>query len=112
MFSRGLASILELCFELVSSALDVLSRPMWWGMSMELGLKLPFSHSYFPSKHNKLLAKLAGPISCEHFLDVVHLVTETVVYTKKQLGPMTDTPYHDFRQTSVNPAIIDHKSTW
>ncbi|RWR78073.1 putative Acyl-CoA synthetase family member 4 [Cinnamomum micranthum f. kanehirae] len=63
----GLASILELCIELVSSALDVLSRPMWW---------------------------------------------ETVVYTKKQLGPMTDTPYHDFRQTSINPAIIDHKSTW
>ncbi|XXG57098.1 hypothetical protein AAC387_Pa03g4339 [Persea americana] len=68
----GLASILELCIELVSSALDVLSRPMWW----------------------------------------VRLVTETVVYTKRQLGPMTDTPYHDFRQTSVNLTIIDHKSTW
>lgn len=113
VLSRGLASVLELCIELVSSALDVLARPMWWGMSMELGSKLPFSHSYFPSKHNNLLVKLAGPVSCENFLDVVHLITEPVGYTKKQLDHTALPPScRDYRQTSVNSTIIDHKSTW
>ncbi|XP_077254191.1 acyl-CoA synthetase family protein isoform X2 [Tasmannia lanceolata] len=107
----GLASILELCTGIVSSALDALSRPMSWGLSMELGLKLPFSHAYFPSTLHKLLVKLTGPLSCESFLDLVHLVMGPVAKTKKHVDPI-HTSYDIFRKTAAKATIVDHKSTW
>lgn len=67
MDNRGLASVSELQTELASLVLDVLSRPMWWGISAEVGSKLPFAHAYFPYKH-QLFATFAGPLSCEGFL--------------------------------------------
>lgn len=76
---RGLASVLNLQVAVVSSVLDFLSRPMFWGMSMEMGLKLPFTSTYFPKKHRELLFILNGPISCESFLDLVHYIQTAVV---------------------------------
>ncbi|XP_058068971.1 uncharacterized protein LOC131218389 isoform X1 [Magnolia sinica] len=109
----GLASVLELRTELVSSLLDALARPMRWGMSMELGLKLPFSCAYFPNKHHNLLVLLMGPISCERFLDLVHVVMGPVSYTKKHVDPTALHPSQGiFKQTTSEAMVIDHKSTW
>ena len=58
--NRGLASVLELQVGLVSMKLDLLSRPMRWGLSAEIGSKLPFSYAYFLFKH-QLFRILAGP---------------------------------------------------
>lgn len=86
---------------------------MQWGLAMELGLKLPFSHSYFPSKHRFLLAKLAGPISCEKFLDLVRFVKGTVVYAKTHLKPATlPSSLGNLRHTAAKATNIDHKSIW
>lgn len=61
--------------DLVSVILDIISRPTWWGMSMESGLKLPFSHAYFPLKHH-LFRTLSGPISFTSLLSLVHSIDE------------------------------------
>ncbi|OVA16334.1 hypothetical protein BVC80_8473g1 [Macleaya cordata] len=100
----GLTSILELQIEIVSSVLDVLQRPMWWGMSMEVGSKLPFSQAYFLDKHH-LLLRLAGPLSCESLLGLVHLIRGLVSHAENHSDPI-------FKQTSIKARMIDHKSTW
>jgi len=73
----------------ISSVLDVLSQPMVWGVSMEMGLKFPPSYAYFPKKHHELLYILTGPVSCESFLNLVHhiriAVTPTSKYSSQQI---------------------------
>ncbi|XP_048133999.1 uncharacterized protein LOC115749212 [Rhodamnia argentea] len=66
----GLAFVLEFSTILVKVILDVISRPMWWGISMETGMKLPFSDAYFPF-HHQLLRSFMGPISCATLLNLV-----------------------------------------
>ncbi|PIN17265.1 hypothetical protein CDL12_10067 [Handroanthus impetiginosus] len=73
----GLASVLELQNEFVRQVLDIISRPMWWGISVEVGSKLPFSHAYFPYEHH-LLRILAGPISLEYFQHLIHKISGSV----------------------------------
>ncbi|KAJ0964523.1 hypothetical protein J5N97_025661 [Dioscorea zingiberensis] len=84
---RGLASILELKAAIVSAVLDVLSKPMWWGVPMELALKFPFSYAYFPNVHQDLLSILIGPISCERFLELVHHIVMTSSSAEKHIYP-------------------------
>ncbi|XP_020270822.1 uncharacterized protein LOC109846011 [Asparagus officinalis] len=79
----GMSSVLNLQIAIISSVLDVLSRPMWWDMSMEMGLKFPFSRSYFPVKHRELLAILTAPITCESFLDLVRHIREAAARASK-----------------------------
>ncbi|XWS17403.1 hypothetical protein CRYUN_Cryun33cG0064300 [Craigia yunnanensis] len=98
----GLASLLELLVGLVSAILDVISRPTWWGISVELGSKLPFSCAYFPNKSH-LLRILAGVFSAENFLHLVHATSEQVSLARKQLHP-------PIKPTAVEVASIDHKS--
>ncbi|RLN12052.1 hypothetical protein C2845_PM09G03030 [Panicum miliaceum] len=76
--ATGLGSVLDLHSALVSSALDILLKPMSWGISIELGQKFPFSHAYFPSQHSDLLAILTGPLSCKAFLDLVSCINALV----------------------------------
>uniref|UniRef100_A0A0E0DX03 Uncharacterized protein n=1 Tax=Oryza meridionalis TaxID=40149 RepID=A0A0E0DX03_9ORYZ len=71
---RGLGAVLELQTAVVSSVLDVLFEPMAWGISMELGQKLPFSYDYFPHQHIDLLAILTGPLSCRKFVDLTSYI--------------------------------------
>uniref|UniRef100_A0A0E0PTK2 Uncharacterized protein n=1 Tax=Oryza rufipogon TaxID=4529 RepID=A0A0E0PTK2_ORYRU len=71
---RGLGAVLELQTAVVSSVLDVLFEPMAWGISMELGQKLPFSYDYFPHQHVDLLAILTGPLSCRKFVDLTSYI--------------------------------------
>uniref|UniRef100_A0A0E0L7W0 Uncharacterized protein n=1 Tax=Oryza punctata TaxID=4537 RepID=A0A0E0L7W0_ORYPU len=85
---RGLGAVLELQTAVVSSVLDVLFEPMAWGISMELGQKLPFSYDYFPNQHIDLLAILTGPLSCRKFVDLtsyidsaIHLEKTTVIHS-------------------------------
>ncbi|AQL02116.1 hypothetical protein ZEAMMB73_Zm00001d045353 [Zea mays] len=75
---RGLGSVLELNNALVSSALDILLKPMSWGISIELGQRFPFSHAYFPSQQSDLLAILTGPLSYKGFLDLVSYISALV----------------------------------
>ncbi|CAL5044576.1 unnamed protein product [Urochloa decumbens] len=84
--ATGLGSVLELQSALVSSALDVLLKPMSWGISMELGQKFPFSHAYFPSQHSDLLAILTGPLSCRGFLDLVSYINALVHLSNTRTG--------------------------
>ncbi|XWS26699.1 hypothetical protein CRYUN_Cryun26dG0052700 [Craigia yunnanensis] len=100
----GLASVLELLVGLVSAILDVISRPTWWGISVELGSKLPFSCAYFPNK-SSLLRILAGVFSAENFLHLVHATSEQVSLGREQLHPA-------IKPTAVDVASIDHKSLW
>ncbi|PHT35265.1 hypothetical protein CQW23_27065 [Capsicum baccatum] len=93
LFCRGLASILEL---LVSILLDILSRPMRWGITMDLGSKLPFSHSYFPCK-KKILRVLTGPLSLESLEFLVHEFCK---------------PVDAFSKTAVNVAKVNQSSIW
>ncbi|XP_022732675.1 uncharacterized protein LOC111286759 isoform X1 [Durio zibethinus] len=100
----GLASVLELLGGLVSAILDVISRPTWWGISLELGSKLPFSCAYFPNK-NHLLRILVGVFSAESFLHLAHATSEQVSLGREQLHPAV-------KPTAVVVASIDHKSLW
>eukprot|EP00258_Populus_trichocarpa_P042559 XP_024458578.1 uncharacterized protein LOC7497591 isoform X2 [Populus trichocarpa] len=102
--TRGLSSVVELLMELVSLILDVISRPTWWGLSLELGLKLPFSNSYFPYKSD-FLRTLTGPFSYESFLQLVHM-TRKSAYLHRELCDPTIKP------SAVRVASIDHKSIW
>ncbi|XP_074577434.1 uncharacterized protein LOC141833836 [Curcuma longa] len=69
--STGLASSLNLKVGIVASVLDILSRPMWWQLPAEVGLKLPCSYAYFSNRHHELLAILTGQLSCKSFLQLV-----------------------------------------
>lgn len=97
--NRGLASILELQVELVSMVLDLLSSPMRWGLSAEVGSKLPFLYAYFPFKH-QLFRTLAGPLSFGGFLDLVHKIKKSVSHTKRK------------RKHFETTSMVDHKATW
>ncbi|KVH93962.1 hypothetical protein Ccrd_003978 [Cynara cardunculus var. scolymus] len=97
----GLASVLELQVELVSMVLDLLSRPMWWGLSAGVGSKLPFSHAYFLFKH-RLFRTLAGPLSCGGFL-------ELILKIKKSISRSCQATLEHVATTTP---MVDHKSTW
>ncbi|KAI3714570.1 hypothetical protein L6452_21526 [Arctium lappa] len=100
----GLASVLELQVELVSMVLDLLSRPMWWGLSEGVGSKLPFSHAYFLFKH-RLFRTLAGPLSCGGFLDLILQIKKSISQTKRS--------YHaTLEYIATTTSTVDHKSTW
>ncbi|PRQ46839.1 hypothetical protein RchiOBHm_Chr2g0093321 [Rosa chinensis] len=100
----GLASVLELLIQLVSVTLDVVSRPMFWDISAELGGRLPFSNAYFPYNH-QLLRNLAGPLSYDDFLQLVRQTSEPVPSSKTQLYPSIKSPI-------LKVATVDHKSIW
>ncbi|KAK9055479.1 hypothetical protein SSX86_026562 [Deinandra increscens subsp. villosa] len=96
----GLASVLELEVELVSMVLDILLRPMWWGLSAEIGSKLPFSCAYFLFKH-QLFRILARPLSCDRFLELVHNIKKSVSHSKRKL-----------KHAATTNSMVDHKSAW
>ncbi|KAK1413858.1 hypothetical protein QVD17_29594 [Tagetes erecta] len=96
----GLASVLELEVELVSVVLDVLSRPMRWGLSAETGSNLPFSYAYFPFKH-QLFRILAQTLSSDRFLELVHNVKKTVTHAKRKL-----------KHVATTTSMVNHKSAW
>ncbi|XP_050376284.1 uncharacterized protein LOC126793721 [Argentina anserina] len=100
----GLASVLELLIQLVSVTLDVVSRPMLWNISSELGGKLPFSNAYFPYNH-QLLRKLSGPLSYDGFQQLVHETSEPVSSANTQLYPSVKSPI-------LKVVTVDHKSIW
>lgn len=104
MFHRGLISVLELLIVLHSVILDVVSRPTRWNISLELGAKLQFSNAYFPYSHG-FLRILAGPLSNEGLLQLVHFTSEQVFYATKRFESTINPP-------SMNVAAIDHKSIW
>ncbi|XP_059431855.1 uncharacterized protein LOC132165349 isoform X2 [Corylus avellana] len=86
----GLALVQEFLTKFVSVIVDVISRPTRWGISVELGSKLPFSNAYFPYNHH-LLRTLAGPLSSESFLQLTSSVSEPAALKIRR---------------------IDHKSSW
>ncbi|XP_076936362.1 uncharacterized protein LOC143603464 [Bidens hawaiensis] len=96
----GLASVLELEVEFVSMVLDVLSRPMRWGLSAEIGSKLPFSYAYFYFKH-QLFRILARPLSRDRFIELVHNIEKSVSSSKRKL-----------KYVATTASMVDHKSTW
>ncbi|EEF48064.1 conserved hypothetical protein [Ricinus communis] len=100
----GLGSILELLIELVALILDVISRPTWWGMSMELGSKLPYANAYFPYK-NHLLRILVGPLSSISFLQLVYRTTESVSHIMEQFG-------RTCKASVLKIASTESKSIW
>ncbi|CAN4084769.1 unnamed protein product [Withania somnifera] len=92
----GLSSILEFQVKLVSLVLDIISRPMWWGISMDLGSKLLFSDAYFPCK-KQILRILTGPLSLESLKFLVHEVCK---------------PVDTFSKKAVNIAKVNQSSIW
>ncbi|XP_047312713.1 uncharacterized protein LOC124916020 [Impatiens glandulifera] len=99
----GSASVLDLQSQLISTLLDVLSRPMWWGLSEKIGLKLSFPCAYFPHDPN-LLKTLSGPLSCEAF--------------QKLLAYHMDKPKCRHRSSEATAidvleiSLINYKSPW
>ncbi|KAK4415671.1 hypothetical protein Salat_2674500 [Sesamum alatum] len=104
LHNRGMASVMELQIEFVGQVLDVISRPMWWGISMEVGSKLPFSHAYFPQEHH-LLRILAGPMSEEYFQNLINKISGALSHTGGHSVTSLKKP-----ATKIN--IVDHKSMW
>ncbi|XP_010242208.1 PREDICTED: uncharacterized protein LOC104586620 isoform X1 [Nelumbo nucifera] len=100
----GSTSILQLQVGLVSSILDALAQPMWWGIPAEVGSNLPFSRAYFPNNH-RLLVALAGSISGKSFLHLVHLVTELLPHVNAHSNPTV-------RQRAAIKGMIDWKFIW
>ncbi|KAJ8464759.1 hypothetical protein OPV22_027311 [Ensete ventricosum] len=74
----GLTSVLDLKIGIVLSVLDILSRPMWWGVPVELGLRFPCSYAYFSIRHHELLTILAGQLSCKNLLHLVQYIKTEV----------------------------------
>ncbi|XP_031487200.1 uncharacterized protein LOC116255496 [Nymphaea colorata] len=101
----GLNSVLLLRIQLVSSLLDMLARPTFWGLPMDLGLMLPFAWAFFPGKQKRMVALLAGPVSCKHFQEIVHLI-----------GHANASTYFDSSGTAILVAddsmAMDHSSAW
>lgn len=104
LHNRGLASIMELQTEIIVQELDIISRPMWWGISMEVGSKLPFSHAYFPNEQD-LLRILAGPISKNYFQNLLYKISGSL----SQAGSLIDKS--SWKTTSKINAV-DHESMW
>ncbi|KAF3439602.1 hypothetical protein FNV43_RR17880 [Rhamnella rubrinervis] len=100
----GLVSVLELLIVLGSVILDVVSRPTWWNISLELGAKLQFSNAYFPYNHG-LLRILAGPLTNESLLQLVHFTSKHAFCATKQFDSSINPPAMKF-------SAIDHKSIW
>ncbi|XP_057787660.1 uncharacterized protein LOC131004910 [Salvia miltiorrhiza] len=100
----GLASLMELQSEIVGHVLDIISRPMWWGISIEVGSKLPFSFAYFPYQH-QLLRTLAGPISQEYFKHLLQKVSGSVSVPGGDLHKSSG-------KTATDINSVDHKSMW
>ncbi|KAF9617692.1 hypothetical protein IFM89_038192 [Coptis chinensis] len=100
----GLRPILEFQIKLVSSVLDVLSQPMGWSLSMEVGSQLPFSDAYFANEHN-MLAVLLGPFSCESFLGLAHHIRESDILAQK-------CSHQTFEDNTTWKKLINYRSTW
>ncbi|KAG8376143.1 hypothetical protein BUALT_Bualt09G0032600 [Buddleja alternifolia] len=100
----GLASVMELQIEFVCQVLDIISRPMWWGISIEVGSKLPFSHAYFPHEHH-LFRILAGPISQDNFQHLLNKISGSV-------SPAGDHLHKSSKKAATKMNIVDHKSVW
>jgi hypothetical protein len=104
---RGLGSVLELHNALVSSALDILLKPMSWGISIELGQRFPFSHAYFPSQQSDLLAILTGPLSCQGFLDLVSYISALIHLDKR-----TRCSSQKNLQLQPSKGLVKYNSAW
>lgn len=85
---------------------------MWWGVSMEMALKFPFSHAYFPEKHHELLAILTGPISCECFMDLVHYIGTATTPSSKYTSTRTFGVSHGIFAQGATTNVIDGNITW
>eukprot|EP01018_Ginkgo_biloba_P034386 Gb_38535 [translate_table: standard] len=120
----GAERVLEVHFELVSSMLDVLLRPSHWGISIETGLKLPWSHAFFCKKLHPLLIILMGPLSCDNLLTLVHVLEELHSLDDLRSTTTFKAGVSGYRDSSalghhifcVNPSekslLLDHNSAW
>ncbi|KAL1547764.1 hypothetical protein AAHA92_16081 [Salvia divinorum] len=100
----GLASLMDLQSEIVGHVLDIISRPMWWSISMDVGSKLPFSSAYFPYEH-QLLRVLAGPICQEYFKHLLQKVSSSESVAGGHLHKTS-------RKAATDINSVDHKSMW
>ncbi|XP_042054495.1 uncharacterized protein LOC121799234 [Salvia splendens] len=100
----GLASLMELQSEIVGHMLDIISRPMWWGISMDIGSKLPFSSAYFPYEH-QLLRILAGPICQEYFKHLLQKVSSSESVAGGHLHKTS-------RKAATDINSVNHQSMW
>ncbi|KAL6331164.1 hypothetical protein AAG906_009592 [Vitis piasezkii] len=101
---RGLASVLQLLIEVVSMILDVVSRPTGWGISVEMGSKLPFSIAYFPYNHH-VYRILSGTLSSESFLHLVSIINVPISRAGNHSMPT-------IKQVPMKISTIGHKSVW
>lgn len=87
--------------KLVSLVLDIVSRPMRWGILADVSLTLPFSHAYFPYNH-QFVRILAGPLTCGGLLQLVHNLSKSHFRSE---GCSTN-------QAATKSSLVDHKSMW
>ncbi|PKA63333.1 hypothetical protein AXF42_Ash005228 [Apostasia shenzhenica] len=109
----GFPFIMEFQIVAVSSLLDMISRPMSWGVSMELGLKYSHSHAYFPSQCHQLLGVLNGYITCKSFLAMIHHIKIAVAQIMEPI--FHPNKCHSSHATLGHEAILDvigENSTW
>lgn len=112
MLNRGLASVLDLQVGIVSSVLDILSRPMRWGISMELGLQIPFSYAYFPNKHRELLAILNASVSCKAFMGLVCYIKDSIPSCAKLSQNSTSHLSLGVCELEASMDVVDFDSFW
>ncbi|KAL8102571.1 uncharacterized protein LOC141676691 [Apium graveolens] len=97
----GLASLLDFQNKLVSLILDIISRPMRWGILADMSLTLPFSHAYFPYNH-QFVRILAGPLTCGALQQVVHKISKSRFRSERS----------STNQEATRSSFVDHKSMW
>ncbi|KAK1377748.1 putative Acyl-CoA synthetase family member 4 [Heracleum sosnowskyi] len=97
----GLASLLEFQIKLVSLVLDIISRPMRWGILADVILTLPSSHAYFPYNH-QFVRILAGPLTCGGLLQLVHNLSKSHFRSERC----------STNQAATKSSLVDHKSLW
>ncbi|XP_017228795.2 uncharacterized protein LOC108192292 [Daucus carota subsp. sativus] len=97
----GLASLLEFQIKLVSLVLDIISRPMRWGILADVSSMLPFSHAYFPHSL-QFLKILTGPLTSGGLLQLVHNISNSQ-FRAERCSP---------NQAATKSSLVDHKSMW
>ncbi|KAL3839708.1 hypothetical protein ACJIZ3_024299 [Penstemon smallii] len=77
---------------------------MWWGLSMDVGSKLPFSSAYFPFDHHSFRT-LSGPMSHEYFQHLLDKLSGSISRAGGHLHTSS-------KKAAMGITMVDHKSMW
>ncbi|CAA7029569.1 unnamed protein product [Microthlaspi erraticum] len=102
---KGLASVHEFLAGLISAIVDIISRPAWWGIPVELASSLLFSDAYFPFQC-QFLRILAGPLTSKSLVMLAHTISKPITVPEQQRWNTNCKP------TPMKFQALDDKTEW